>query len=237
VLEGVEGSLKSSAIELLAGTESFSDQTILGIGDREQQERLRGKWLYEIADLSGMKRADVEAIKAFASRTHDRARPAYGRFLVELPRRCVLFATTNDSIYLKSQTGNRRFWPVKTGVIDIDALRRDRDQLWAEAAAVEATGLSLVLPQDLWPDAVAAQEERRVEDPWHDDIADYVRGRADTAVNEILRDALHLDIGKRAQVEQNRVAACLQHLGFERYQKRLEDGRRQYRYRRKSEGA
>jgi predicted P-loop ATPase len=76
VLEGVEGTNKSSAIELMAGRENFSDQTILGLDDRTQMERLKGKWLYEIADLSGMPKSDIEAVKAFASRTCDRARAA-----------------------------------------------------------------------------------------------------------------------------------------------------------------
>jgi hypothetical protein len=134
VLEGVEGTEKSTAIATLAGADNFSDQTILGLDDRTQAERVKGKWLYEIADLAGMRRAEVETVKAFASRTHDRARPAYGRTVVDQPRRCVFFATTNTDDYLKSQTGNRRFWPVKTVAINIDALRRDRDQLWAEAA-------------------------------------------------------------------------------------------------------
>ena len=79
--------------------------------------------------------------------------------------------TTNEDEYLQSQTGNRRFWPVKTGTIDIEALRRDRDQLWAEAAEVEAKGESLVLPKDLWGDASDAQEERRQHDPWDDLLA------------------------------------------------------------------
>jgi hypothetical protein len=232
VLEGPEGTLKSTAIELMAGQENFSDQTILGLRDLEQQERLRGKWLYEIADLSGIKRAEVEHVKAFASRTHDRARPAYGRTLKEQPRRCVFFGTTNDESYLKSSTGNRRFWPVKTGAIDIEKLRTDRNHLWAEAAHVEASGCSLVLPEKLWPQAREVQDERYTEDVWQLTIDEYCAHRKDTSVTEILREALRIDVGKWGQVEQNRVAACLRRK-FERYQKR--DGvDREWRYRRKS---
>jgi Virulence-associated protein E len=104
VLEGEEGKGKSTAIEILAGPENFSDQTILGkhISDRDMQEKFKGVWLYEIADLTGMGRSDVEAVKAMASRITDRGRPAYGHYIVRQPRRCVLFATTNDDEYLKS---------------------------------------------------------------------------------------------------------------------------------------
>ena len=117
VLESPEGKDKSTALSILAGgPENFSDQTILGRGDRDQQELLRGVWLFEIADLSNIRKAEVEDVKAFASRTHDRARPAYGRFRVDLPRRGVIWATTNNSEYLKSQTGNRRFWPIEAAV-------------------------------------------------------------------------------------------------------------------------
>jgi hypothetical protein len=168
VLESPEGFGKSAAIETLAGTENFSDQTILGVNDKEQQELLRGVWFYEIADLAGMKRADVEHVKAFASRTHDRARPAYGTCRVDLPRRCILWGSTNNQTYLQSQTGNRRFWPMRTGKINIEALRRDRDQLWAEAAALEAAGASLKLPEELWGLAGIEQEARRDADPWDD---------------------------------------------------------------------
>src|SRR5262249_3970135 len=135
VLEGKEGTEKSSLLQRLAGGASFfSDQTILGLSDRDQQERLRGVWVYEIADLTNVTKAEVEHVKAFASRTHDRARPAYGRALVSLPRRCVIWATTNNPQYLRSQTGNRRFWPVRTGVIKLAEFEQDRDQLFAEAA-------------------------------------------------------------------------------------------------------
>ena len=171
VLEGPEGTNKSTAIAILAGQENFSDQTILTERDKEQQELLRGVWIYEIADLAGMKRSEVEKVKAFATRSHDRAPPAYGRRRIDAPRRGILVGTTNDHEYLKSETGNRRFWPVRTGTIDIEALRRDRDQLWAEAAEIEKQGGSLVLPRELWAEAAAIQDERRQHDPWDDILA------------------------------------------------------------------
>ena len=174
-LEGGEGTMKSTSIVTLAGVENFSDQTILTQSDKEQQELVRGVWLFEIADLAGMKRAEVEKIKAFATRTHDRARPAYGRRRVDAPRRCIFVGTTNEDEYLQSQTGNRRIWPLKTGItgpIDIDALRRDRDQLWAEAAEVEAKGAPLVLPKELWEEASTVQDQRRLHDLWDDILAD-----------------------------------------------------------------
>jgi predicted P-loop ATPase len=102
----------------------------LNVHDREAQEQLEGVWLHESADLTGLKKAEVEKVKAFASRQIDRARPAYGRVREDRPRRCTQWATTNDNAYLASQTGNRRFWPLPVGRIDIEALRRDRDQFY-----------------------------------------------------------------------------------------------------------
>ena len=168
VLEGVEGTNKSTAIRILAGDENFSDQSILGAKDKEVQEQLDGVWMHENADLAGMKRAEVEHVKAFASRQVDRARPAYGRVREDRPRRSIEWGTTNNKEYLLSQTGNRRFWPLKTGKIDIEALKRDREQLLGEAATYEAAGESMTLDPSLWGDAREAQEQRRVADPWED---------------------------------------------------------------------
>jgi hypothetical protein len=172
VFEGPMGTEKSKAIETLSGIENFSDQTILGARDREQQELLAGVWLFEIAELSNIRKTEVEHIKAFASRTHDRARPAYGRTRVDQPRRCILFATTNDDRYLKM--ADRRFWPVRTTTIDIEALRRDRDHLWAEAAQRESEGTSIVLDRRLWSAARVEQEAREERDPWDDVLAETV---------------------------------------------------------------
>jgi hypothetical protein len=173
VLESPEGWNKSKAWRVLAGDENFSDESILGKGGREVQEQLARCWIHESADLAGMRKAEVETVKAFASRQVDIARPAYGYFVKEQPRHAINVATTNSDEYLQSQTGNRRFWPVRVlRAIDTEKLARDRLLLWGEAAYLESQGESLTLAEDLWALAGEQQEQRRVKDPWEDKLAD-----------------------------------------------------------------
>ena len=86
---------KSTAWRVLAGDENFSDEKIIGKDSREVQEQLAAVWIHENADLAGMKKAEVETVKAYASRQVDRARPAYGRFLKQQPRHSIEVGTTN----------------------------------------------------------------------------------------------------------------------------------------------
>lgn len=227
VLEGPEGKGKSDAIRALAGSENFSDQKILGADDKTQQELLEGVWLYEIAELTGISKVEIEHVKAFASRTVDRTRPAYGRFRVDRPRRTVFFATTNRNDYLISDTGNRRFWPVVTTTIDVEGIRRDRGQLWAEAAHLEAAGASIVLPERFWTIAGEVQDQRLARDAWLDAINNYVnmadKIKQDVSTWEVLVDNQFIQ-RKPDQVgrhEQMRAGSCLRQLGFERYHQRV----------------
>jgi Virulence-associated protein E-like domain len=172
VLEAPEGWNKSSAWAVLAGEGNFSDESILGKAGREVQEQLAGIWIHENAELAGITKAEVEVIKAFASRQVDRARPAYGHFLVEQPRHSIEVGTTNPTKYLLSQTGNRRFWPVEVKrPIDLKRLRESRLQLWGEAAHYQSQGEVLALPEALWAAAGVEQEERRVHHPWEAKLA------------------------------------------------------------------
>src|SRR5262245_31932254 len=174
VLEGKQGTLKSTLARVLAGDENFSDADILEGDKREQQELCEGAWIYEIAELSGLRKTDVEKVKAFASRQEDKARPAYARSVSIRKRTCVFLGTTNSDEYLQDQTGNRRFWPVAIDKVDIEAVRRDRDQLWAEAVVGEATGEALYLPTELWPDAEKRQAGRLSSDPLAAKVGDFI---------------------------------------------------------------
>lgn len=169
VLEGPQGLGKSTALRALCGDAWFHD----GLPDmhsKDASQALRGKWIIEAGELSAMRRSDVEAVKAFLSRTEERYRPPYGRAEVVEPRRCVFAGTTNGEGYLRDDTGNRRFWPVAVNRVDVAALAADRGQIWAEAVAAYRAGERWWL--DAGMEAVAAGEaaERLEDDPWTGDV-------------------------------------------------------------------
>ncbi len=204
----------------MAGKENFSDQHILGVDDKTAQELLKGIWLYEIADLTGIRKADADRVKTFTSRKEDRARPAYGHFQLIQPRRCVIFASTNDDQYLQSHNGNRRFWPIKTGEIDIARLKADRDQLWAEAAHEEEIGASIMLPKALWHEAAAEQALRLERDPWDDRLANVsgtvVQDREQVSSADLLLHHLKLPADRMvAGRTRKRLKAVMARLGWE----------------------
>ena len=214
VLEGAQGKFKSTALEVLAG-EWFADSK-LAIGDKDGMQALAGVWLYELGELASFGKADVETIKAFMSSRKDHYRPSYGRHAVDVPRQTAFAGTTNAGQYLQDETGGRRFNPLKTGFINIAALRADRDQLWAEALHRFRGGAPWWLDDAL---TGPEQAERLVVDEWEGRIATYLRLRTCTSVDEILSDLIFREtgkdgeerntLGKWEQKHANRVARCL----------------------------
>ncbi|WFU88741.1 virulence-associated E family protein [Rhizobium sp. CC1099] len=219
VLEGRQGSLKSTACRVLGG-EWFSDALPEINSGKDASQHLRGKWLIEVAEMHAMNRAEATMLKSFISRDTERYRPSYGRAEVIEPRQCVFIGTTNQDTYLRDPTGGRRFWPVKTGRINIDALSHDREQIFAEAVARFKDG------EQWWPDKdfekthIAPEQAQRYEaDVWEEAIRAFIKNRSTVLVGEIAKDALHFETNRIGRADQNRIIAILSRIGWERRKK------------------
>lgn len=140
---------------------------------------IRGIWALEFAELEGLNRADSNTLKAFMSRATDRVRDPFNVVVSNVPRRGVFIGTANEGGFLKDMTGGRRFWPLTLQApVNVAAIIADRDQLWGEAATLEAQGASDVLPEHLWKVAAKHQRAETAVDPWLDELRSFLEDRA-----------------------------------------------------------
>ena len=159
-LVGAQGTGKSTFIKKL-GKEWFSD-TFMTVHGKEALEQIQGAWLIEMAELSGLKKAEVESIKHFISKQEDIFRPAYGRTAETYLRQCTFWGTTNNKDFLRDPTGNRRFMPIdihpeRVTKSVFDDLDNELDQIWAEAVAIYRAGEKLYLSDEA--EAIAREEQ------------------------------------------------------------------------------
>jgi len=236
VLESEQGLNKSLVLQTLAvRQEWWSDQLQLGQRGREAIEATSGKWIVEVPELQGMRKADVERVKAWLSAPSDRGRMAYGMTVTEAPRQFVCFGTTNGDAYLRDNTGNRRFWPVRVQRFDVNALEQDRDQLWAEAAQREASGASIRLPEKLWSAAAEEQRERMLTNEFTSLLDEILRDENDEplqgkiTVNDVWQ-ALGIRPGQRHQGRQEQLGTAMRELGWSHKRLRFGEGKRSYCY-------
>lgn len=176
-----QGIGKSTIFNKLAMDDDFFIDDIKGIGKKEAQELIQGKWIVESAELSSLKGPAVGDLKNFITQKRDNYRVPYDRKPSKMPRRCVLVGTTNDDQYLSDPTGNRRFLPIVCeGERRLDVMRALTpeyvQQVWAEALVDYRNDPDrpLILPKDLEEEANAFREDATVEDPWIGLANDYL---------------------------------------------------------------
>jgi len=193
ILEGKQGTGKSTALRILHGTDWFGD-ALPPMGTKDASDYVRGKWGIELAELAFQAKAEVEAQKAYISRQEERFRPAYGREEITYERRCVFWGTTNRIDYLKDETGNRRFLPIKTGKINITGLKGNRDKLWAEAVYYFQKNECYWLDDHLLPYAKEQAHRRLESDPWTQDVITSLSGMNETTIREALLKCFPQDL-------------------------------------------
>jgi predicted P-loop ATPase len=219
VLEGRQGLLKSTALRALFWPWFTDDVAELGTKDSAMQ--LAGAWCIEVPEFASGRRADKERLKAFVSRAVDRFRPPYGRRVIEVPRQCVFASTVNDSDYLRDETGNRRFWPIACKKIEIDGLAGVRDQLWAEALSrFHADEPWWIDDTKLEKTATREQEARYSSDVWREKIIDYLVGKNEVSIAQVLKEAVEIPVKEFTRADQTRIGSELTALGWQRLSRR-----------------
>jgi hypothetical protein len=230
VLEGPGGLGKSTMVQVLASKQYFSGSHFDLSRGNEAYEKVQGRWVYELQELSSFGKAEINLIKAFISNETDRYRPSYGRVAEDFPRQCVLIGTTNEDRYLRDRTGNRRWWPVPVKhPIKIEWLSKMRDQLLAEAYALYLETAPYVPTREQEERLFAPMQESRLEetavqsellhvltrDPVASGIGSIVNGLTDFVTNAQLVQALGVDAAKSGPALVREIGSWMKHEGWE----------------------
>jgi predicted P-loop ATPase len=117
-------------------------------------------------------------------------------------------------------TGNRRFWPVKCGKIDLAALRRDRDQLWAEAVYRLHKGESYELPGPLWAEAARVQQDRTLTSPWTERLEVALEGKRGNIDVEMVYEFLGLKVDRQNKYVAAQVRKSMDDIGWTKARRR-----------------
>jgi len=243
VLAGPQGAGKSRSLAALGGA-WFCDASLRMDGDKDGAILLRGRWVWEVAELASLHRGSLEAVKAYLSRPTDVYRPPYGTEPREVPRQTVFAGTVNPEEggrFLADRTGNRRFWlvPVNRSPRDpvpVAALEAERGALFAEAVALYDAGADWWLPAALEGVLATAQEDAQGDvDPWAPLVAAWARGLVRAAdgtdpapvlvtTADVACHALHLPKDRLDTRAAGRIRACMAALGAKENAWRRPDG-------------
>lgn len=215
VLVGPQGAKKSTALETLVGAQWFG-ATKLDLANKDSFMQMRGKLLYEIGEMEGIKKADANLSKQWLSSRIDTYRAPYARRAEDHPRQTVMAGSTNELEILLDATGFRRYWICPVRRADTDWIAANRDAIWAEALALRAAG------HRWWFNEGDEENERlRVHTlpyqqvhPWAEVIYEWVAARPNDepfSVTTVMRSALGQMMTGLSQGEATIVGTILRH--------------------------
>jgi len=165
VLSGEQGIGKTTFIRELGLGKWYGELT--SFDPKIAMEEISGKWIIEIDEMGATNKQELEAQKSFLSAQCTTVRMAYARHAFDFKRQCVFIGSTNENEYLKDSTGNRRWWPIDCHEkkIDIEKLKGEVDQIWAEAYMLYVQGARTYLSDSAEELAKITQESKRETDP------------------------------------------------------------------------
>ena len=224
ILEGPQGTGKSRALGAIGGRYHAEIQSPIGSADF-MREISRGAWLAHLAELSQLRGGSIETVKQMLSRPEDRYVDKYEKEPRRYPRRVVFAGTTNETTYLADSTGNRRFVPLRCGVIRLDLIVANREQYFAEALARLRAGESWwELPAAVARQAEQEQQARRMNDPWEGLVEEHLRDKDSTTAGAVLSECLKKPKHEQQLRDQQRVGRVLASLGWVKTARARVDG-------------
>jgi predicted P-loop ATPase len=223
ILVGDQGAGKSTGVAAICPHADFFTEISFNEKEDDLARKMRGRLVAEISELRGLNTRDVESIKAFVTRRYETWTPKYKEFSTTFARRIVFIGTTNQQQFLADQTGNRRWLPVSVSKVNVDKIKEDYLQLWAEARDT----YSGVLWSDAERLAKEAQGKHMIVDPWLELVQDWLLEKGlipqygsdiylDSCVttNQVLLEAIKLEAKQIDKRYEMRAAEVLKGLGF-----------------------
>lgn len=223
IMVSSQGERKSTGISSLVPRAEQFVELNLDESDADLARQMSGCLVGELSELRGLASRDLESIKSFITRKHEKWVPKYKEFAQTYPRRLILIGTTNKREFLADETGERRFLPVDVLQARPEAIQRDRDQLWAEGRELYGLiGIAWQRAEELGRQAVKAY---KVSDSWDEPIAQWlskgdfegsleVHADREFSTVDVAAGALGIDIKHVNRAAEMRIARVLHGLGF-----------------------
>lgn len=216
VATGKQGKKKSTGFKALAARPEWFGDSHLSISSKDAYMQLDGKWFYEIAELDSFKKAENTAIKSFVSSQSDTYRPPFGAHTITRHRNTIFVATTNEDQFLDDPTGTRRYAPVLTGEVNVEWIRANLAQIWAEAVVRFDRGERWWYEGDEADRLHRASADFRTLDPWADRVLTKIfEGTTGFfTVEKILTDWFTVPLDRVTKRERNRISSVMTQLGI-----------------------